>query len=137
MQVKLEDRNRIRDKFKSLMAHPHYHTQWSPNIIQWFMHEAMWNMLYKAWSVLSRESTQYVPNFTPFLNLSTEFYFLKGASISSLNCSPCKGIMKYVMQSLKCVKQGINPISAKFHTFPEIIKWVLFPERSKYEFSQL
>ena len=64
----------------------HYHTQWSPNIIQWFMYEA---------------------------------------------------IVKYVIQGPECVKQEINPICAKFHIFPKIIKGVQFPERSKYNISQL
>ena len=45
----------------------HYHAQWSPNIIQWFMYEA---------------------------------------------------IVKYVIQYVEFVKQGINPSCAKFHIFP-------------------
>ena len=47
-----------------------------------------------------------------------------------------EAIVKYVIQGPECVKQGINPICAKFHIFPKIIKWVPFPERSKYHFSQ-
>ena len=36
--------------------------------------------------------------------------------------------MKYAMQGTECVKQGFNPICAKFHIFPNIIKGVPFPE---------
>ena len=43
-------------------------------------------------------------------------------------------IVKYDIKGMKCVKQGFNPISAKFHNFPKIIKGVSFPERSKYNF---
>ena len=31
-------------------------------------------------------------------------------------------IVKYVVQGMECVTQGINPICAKFHIFPKIIK---------------
>ena len=64
----------------------HYHTQWSPNISQWFMYEV---------------------------------------------------IVKYVIQSPECVKQGTSPICAKFHIFPKMINGVLFLERSKYHFIYL
>ena len=63
----------------------HYHTQWSPYIIQWFMYYA---------------------------------------------------IVKYRIQGLECVKQGINQICAKCHIFPKITKWVLFLEKRKYHLSQ-
>ena len=45
-------------------------------------------MLYKARSVLRKESTQSLPNVTSFLKLLKEFRFLKGARIISLNFSP-------------------------------------------------
>ena len=48
----------------------HYHTQWSPNIIQ-----ILWNMLCKARCVLSKEAMQPVPNVTYFLKLLKEFCF--------------------------------------------------------------
>ena len=32
--------------------------------------------------------------------------------------------MKYVIQGSECVRQGINPISVKFHIFPKIMKGV-------------
>ena len=47
-----------------------------------------------------------------------------------------EAIVKYVIQSPECIKQGLNPISIRFHIFPKIIKEVLFPERSRYHFSQ-
>ena len=47
-----------------------------------------------------------------------------------------EAIVKYVKRGPECIKQGINPICTKFHIFPEIIKRVPFPERSKYYFSQ-
>ena len=47
-----------------------------------------------------------------------------------------EAIVKYVIQGLECVKQGINPIGVKFHIFPKIIKGDPFPEMSKYAFSQ-
>ena len=40
--------------------------------------------------------------------------------------------MKYVIQGMGGVKQGINSSCAKFHIFPQIIKGVLFPELNKY-----
>ena len=66
----------------------HYHTQWSSNIMQWFMDEGiMWNMLFKAHVVLSKDSTQSVPNVTNLQHILNEFHFLKGASIIYLNLS--------------------------------------------------
>ena len=47
-----------------------------------------------------------------------------------------RGIVKYVIQSLVCVMQGIYAICARFHIFPKIIKGAPFHERSKYHFSQ-
>ena len=38
---------------------------------------------------------------------------------------------------MECVKHGINEIFAKFPIFPQIIKCVLFPEMTKYHFTQL
>ena len=46
------------------------------------------NMLFNAWSVLRKESTQFTQNVTPFLKLLKEFCFLKGASVISFNFSP-------------------------------------------------
>ena len=37
--------------------------------------------------------------------------------------------MKYVIQGPECIKQGINPICAKFNIFPKIIKGISFPEK--------
>ena len=45
-----------------------------------------------------------------------------------------EAIVKYVIQCMEYDKQGINPICAKFHIFPNIIKGVHFPEMSKYHF---
>ena len=54
----------------------HYHTQLSPNIIQWFIYmRPLWNMLYNVRSVLRKESTQFVPNFKSFLKLLNEFWW--------------------------------------------------------------
>ena len=47
-----------------------------------------------------------------------------------------EGFVKYSMQVPEGAKQEINPIYAKFHIFPKIIKIVPFPERSMYPFSQ-
>ena len=46
------------------------------------MHEAIEINLSKAWSVLIKESTQSVPNFTSFTKSLKELCFLKGAGIS-------------------------------------------------------
>ena len=57
-------------------------------------------MLYKAWSVLNKESTQSVPNFTSFLKVLKEFHFLKGASIIYLNLAPTiTQVSKYIGKS--------------------------------------
>ena len=37
-----------------------------------------------------------------------------------------EAIVKYVIQGPECVKQEINPICAKFHIFPKIIKGICF-----------
>ena len=44
-------------------------------------------------------------------------------------------IVKYVIQGLEFVEQGINPICYKFHIFPKMIKGIPFPERKNYYFS--
>ena len=48
-----------------------------------------------------------------------------------------EAIVKSVIQGTPCFKDGFNPICIQFHIFPKIIKGVLFPERSKYHFSQV
>ena len=67
---------------------------------------------------------------------STWKYFHTKWSPNIIQLFMFEAIMKYVLQGLECVKQEINPICAKFHIFPYIIKGVQFPERSKYYFSQ-
>ena len=48
----------------------------------------LWNMLYRARSVLNKELTQSVPNLSSFLKLLKPFRFLKGASIIPFNFNP-------------------------------------------------
>ena len=45
-------------------------------------------MLSEAQSMLSRESTKYVPNFIAFLKLLNGFCFLKGTGLIALNFRP-------------------------------------------------
>ena len=49
------------------------------------MHKAIGKCFMHDQSVLSKEVTQYVTNFTSFLKLLKEFHFLKGASVINFN----------------------------------------------------
>ena len=65
-------------------------------------------MLYKAWSVLSKELNQSVPNFTSFLKSLKEFHFLKGAHIISLSLAPTIGHMaKHIGKATACTFYAI------------------------------
>ena len=47
-----------------------------------------------------------------------------------------EAIVKYVVQGLECVKQGLNPVFVIFHIFLKMINGVPFPDRSMYYVSQ-
>ena len=67
-------------------------------------------MLHKAWSVLSKESTQYVPHFTSFLKLLKESHFLKGDLVQffSILASTTAQVPKYIGKATACTLYGIS-----------------------------
>ena len=70
----------------------------------------LWNMLYNAGNVLSKELTQSVPNFASFPKLLKEFHFLKRASIIYLNFIPnyCPRCLKTLVKPkyVNCMRRA-------------------------------
>ena len=66
-------------------------------------------MLYKAWSVLSNESTQFVPLFTSFLKVLQELCFLKEhVSLFSILAPTIAQVHKYIGKGTTCTFYAIT-----------------------------
>ena len=81
----------------------HYHTQWSPNIIQWLMYEAIVKYVIQSLGFVKQGIN---PKFTLFLQLIKEFRVLKGVICI------CLSILALTM--LKCSYSLVKPQHVHF-----------------------
>ena len=87
----------------------HYHTQWSPNIIQWFMHTAIMKYVIQGPECVKHGIKQLVPNFTSFFKLlRTSVSWKVQISFLSIVVSTITQMPKYIGKATTCTFYHIH-----------------------------